>query len=278
MLHNCRSRQVRETLNGVHPSSGFRDTHSVKSGSNLWQIWQVFGPWASLYGANGQMSTAVHNYSLSNYTELRTEKIRQAVTEIWILQIWHPPACPDHYDNTPQPWRVKKSMLPKMLIPHLWITFCFIRTETMPFTQHTTVLLEFEIHNIKWHLSYSIRMSTQVIPTYSSVSTSKSINSGHPSNRLSLDIMVFWTAQSWHDGDLFTYWFSITLCKWPQFNTADLISLVLKTDSTWDSTGGGKVQLRLLYINDWLMGHVAKLETKGPCHSFFFTATVKTLL
>ena len=61
-VHNYRSRQVHETLNGVNPSSGFRDMRSAKSGSNLWQIWQVFGPWASPYGANGQMSMAVHNY------------------------------------------------------------------------------------------------------------------------------------------------------------------------------------------------------------------------
>ena len=61
-VHNYRSRQVHETLNGVNPSSGFRDMWSAKSGSNLWQIWQVFGPWASPYGANGQMSMTVHNY------------------------------------------------------------------------------------------------------------------------------------------------------------------------------------------------------------------------
>ena len=61
-VHNYRSRQVHETLNGVNPSSGFRDMRSAKSGSNLWQIWQVFGPWASPYGANGQMSMTVHNY------------------------------------------------------------------------------------------------------------------------------------------------------------------------------------------------------------------------
>ena len=60
--HNYRSRQVHETLNGVNPSSGFRDMRSAKSGSNLWQIWQVFGPWASPYEANGQMSMTVHNY------------------------------------------------------------------------------------------------------------------------------------------------------------------------------------------------------------------------
>ena len=61
-VHNYRSRQVHETLNGVNPSSGFRDMRSAKSGSNLWQIWQVFGPWASPYAANGQMSMTVHNY------------------------------------------------------------------------------------------------------------------------------------------------------------------------------------------------------------------------
>ena len=62
IVHNYRSRQVHETLNGVNPSSGFRDMRSAKSRPNLWQIWQVFGPWASTYGANGQMSMTVHNY------------------------------------------------------------------------------------------------------------------------------------------------------------------------------------------------------------------------
>ena len=61
-VHNYRSRQVHETLNGVNPSRCFRDMRSAKSGPNLWQIWQVFGPWASPYGANGQMSMTVHNY------------------------------------------------------------------------------------------------------------------------------------------------------------------------------------------------------------------------
>ena len=35
---------------------------SAMSGPNLWQIWQVFGPWASPYGANGQITMTVHNY------------------------------------------------------------------------------------------------------------------------------------------------------------------------------------------------------------------------
>ena len=61
-VHNYRSRQVHETLNGVNPSNGFRDMRSAKSGPNLCQIWQVFGPWTSPYGANGQMTMTVHNY------------------------------------------------------------------------------------------------------------------------------------------------------------------------------------------------------------------------
>ena len=61
-LQNYRCRQVHQTLNGVNPLHSFRDMRSTKSGSNLWQIWQVFGPWASPYGANGQMTITVHNY------------------------------------------------------------------------------------------------------------------------------------------------------------------------------------------------------------------------
>ena len=52
-LHNYRSWQVHETLNGVNPSSGFRGIRSAKSGPNVWQNWKVYGPWASTYGANG---------------------------------------------------------------------------------------------------------------------------------------------------------------------------------------------------------------------------------
>ena len=61
-LHNYRSRQVHETLNGVNPSSSFRDMRSAMSGPNLWQIWKVFGPWVSPYGANGHMTITVHTY------------------------------------------------------------------------------------------------------------------------------------------------------------------------------------------------------------------------
>ena len=61
-LHNYRSREVHETLNGVNPSSSLRDMRSAKSGPNLWQIWLVFGPWASPYEANGHMTITVHTY------------------------------------------------------------------------------------------------------------------------------------------------------------------------------------------------------------------------
>ena len=66
-LHNYRSRQVHETLNGVNLSSSFRDMRSAKSGPNLWQIWQVFGSWASPYGANGHMTMTVHTYRPSQF-------------------------------------------------------------------------------------------------------------------------------------------------------------------------------------------------------------------
>ena len=61
-LHNYRSRQVHETSIGVNPSSGFRDMRFAKSWPNFCQIWRVFGPWASPYGANGQLTMTGHNY------------------------------------------------------------------------------------------------------------------------------------------------------------------------------------------------------------------------
>ena len=62
-LHNYRSRQVHQTLNGVNPSSRFRDRHFAKSGPNLCQIWQVLGPWASPYRVNGHITMTVHKYT-----------------------------------------------------------------------------------------------------------------------------------------------------------------------------------------------------------------------
>ena len=59
-VHNYRPRQFHRTSNGENPSSGYRDMGSA--------ILAAAGP------------------------ELRTEKIRQAVTEIWVQQFWQPPA------------------------------------------------------------------------------------------------------------------------------------------------------------------------------------------
>ena len=119
-VHNYRSRQVHETLNGVNPSSGFRDMRSAKSRPNLWQIWQVFGPWASPYGANGQMSMTVHNYRprqfhrtsngenpSSGYRDMGSASLAAARPTA------RPPARPPgpwrQYPSSPEGWGVKTS-------------------------------------------------------------------------------------------------------------------------------------------------------------------------
>ena len=91
-LHNYRSRQVHETLNGVNPSSSFRDMRSAKSGPNLWQIWQVLAHGQVHMGQMGIWPWQCTPTGLDNSTELRMEKIHQAVTEIWVPQVWQPPA------------------------------------------------------------------------------------------------------------------------------------------------------------------------------------------
>ena len=114
-VHNYRSRQVHETLNGVNPSSGFRDMRSAKSGSNLWQIWQVFGPWASPYGANGQMSMTVHNYRprqfhrtwngenpSSGYRDMGSASLAAARPTA------RPPGPWRQYPSSPEGWGVKR--------------------------------------------------------------------------------------------------------------------------------------------------------------------------
>ena len=61
ILHNYRSRRFHRTSNGINPSKGFRDMCSAKS-PKCFLIWQVFGQWASPYGANGQIPMVLHNY------------------------------------------------------------------------------------------------------------------------------------------------------------------------------------------------------------------------
>ena len=97
-VHNYRSRQVHETLYGVNPSSGFRDMCSAKSGPNLcesfWPMGKpIWGKWLWRCTTTRQV----------NSIKLRMEKIHQAVTEIWVPQVWQPPARPPA--RTPGPWR-----------------------------------------------------------------------------------------------------------------------------------------------------------------------------
>ena len=125
-VHNYRSRQVHETLNGVNPSSGFRDMRSAKSGPNLWQILQVFGPWASPYGANGRMSMTVHNYRprqfhrtsngenpSSGYRDMGSASLAAArpTARPPARQSARPPARPPgpwrQYPSSPEGWGVK---------------------------------------------------------------------------------------------------------------------------------------------------------------------------
>ena len=58
---------------------------------------------------------------LDNSTELRTVKIHQAVTEIWVAQVWQPPArpptLPDRDDNTLQPGGLRGKKLLRCILP-----------------------------------------------------------------------------------------------------------------------------------------------------------------
>ena len=109
-LHNYRSRQVHETLNGVNPSSSFRDMRSTKSGPNLWQIWQVFGPWASPYGANGHMTMTVHTYRPRQFHRTSNgENPSNGYRDMGSasLAAARPPAPWRQYPSSPEGWGVK---------------------------------------------------------------------------------------------------------------------------------------------------------------------------
>ena len=93
-LHNYRSGQVHETLNGINPSCSFRDMRSAKSGPNLWQIDKFLAHGQAHMGQMGIWPWQCTPTGLDNSTELRMEKIHQAVTEIWVPQVWQPPARP----------------------------------------------------------------------------------------------------------------------------------------------------------------------------------------
>ena len=104
-LHNYRSRQVHDTLNGVNPSCSYRDMPSAKSGPNLWQIWQVFGPWPSPYGANGQMTMKVHNYRPRQFH--RTSNGENPSSGYRDMGSASLAAARPNHDNTPPAWRAE---------------------------------------------------------------------------------------------------------------------------------------------------------------------------
>ena len=66
-------------------------------------------------GQMGKWAWQCTTTGLDNSIELRTEKIHQAVTEIWAPQVWQPPARPParlpgpwrQYPSSPEGWGVK---------------------------------------------------------------------------------------------------------------------------------------------------------------------------
>ena len=108
-LHSCRSRQVHETLNRVNPSSSLKDMRSAKSGPNLWQICGKFLARGQAHmGQMGKWPWQCATTGLDNPTELRMEKIHQAVRDMGSASLaaarpnaQRPPARPDGDDNTP---------------------------------------------------------------------------------------------------------------------------------------------------------------------------------
>ena len=109
-LHHYRSRQVHETLNRVNPSSDFRDRCSAKSGTNLWQFDKFLAHGQVPLGQMDKWLWQCTTTGLDNFTENWMEKICQAVSEIWVLQVWQPPSLPAIHPPTrlPGPWLQSK--------------------------------------------------------------------------------------------------------------------------------------------------------------------------
>ena len=94
MLHNYRSRQFHRTSNGTDPSRGFRDMGSTKSGPSAASFDKFLAHGQAHMGQMGKWPWQCTTTGLDNSTELRMEKIHQEVTEIWVPQVWQPPARP----------------------------------------------------------------------------------------------------------------------------------------------------------------------------------------
>ena len=105
-LHHYRSRHVHETFNGVNPFSSFTDMRSAKSGPNLWQIWQVFDPWASPHGANGKRTMTVHNFRPRQFHRTSNgENPSSGYRDMGSASLTA--ACLDRDNNTPPAWRAE---------------------------------------------------------------------------------------------------------------------------------------------------------------------------
>ena len=99
---------VHKTLNGLNPSSGFRDQHSEKTEPNLHQIWQVFGPWASLHEANRLMTMTVHSYRSRQFQRTSYgENPSSGYRDVGYASL--AAACPAAH--LPRPWRLYPSSL-----------------------------------------------------------------------------------------------------------------------------------------------------------------------
>ena len=112
MLHDYRSRQFHRTSNGINPSSGFKDMGSAKSGPSAAWFDKFLAHGQAHMGQMGKWLWQCTTRGLDNSTELRMEKTRQAVTEIWVPQVWQLPARPPwpwrQYPSSPEGWGVKR--------------------------------------------------------------------------------------------------------------------------------------------------------------------------
>ena len=142
-VYNYRSGQVHETLNGVQPSRGFRDMRSTKFDPNWWQIWQFLAHEQAHLGQMGKWPWQCTTRGLDNSTELRMEKICQVVTEIWVPQVWQPPAQPTAWTVTTIPLQPgglrgkNEHAITCWMFPHHWTTRYFLPPHRQFFPFHT---------------------------------------------------------------------------------------------------------------------------------------------
>ena len=105
-VHNYRSRQVHKNFKWGKSIQPFQRSAFRK-------VWTQFVPKFDKFLAHGQAHMGqmakwpwqCTTTGLDNSTELRIEKIRQAVTEIWVPQVWQPPAQPPNRPPVQPPTR-----------------------------------------------------------------------------------------------------------------------------------------------------------------------------